>query len=286
MTRNKLTFAVCALMSMSLVSPIAKADDEKGFIVNAWEKFKAKKAVKEAPPAAKPKEPRPIELPRTVEVRSPEKPVPMSSSKMTSYSEDAQSFSYVYTSQGEEEEPAALEEVELIEESAGIVEDESTTKGANEEKKRPELSKEKMIASIERRVKVYPQLLQFIPDLKMKKSQDGTEELYYTDKGGIAIKIRDLEEKSLLNLFGRVNNEATRLNTERIQKQIQQQEQLMRQIQQQQQQVQQQQQMQQNMPVQPVQPVQPPQVYYPPPQPPQQSNVQNPPPQPAQPPRR
>lgn len=165
------------------------------------------------------------------------------------------------------------EEIEVVPQEVPP-EGEATTKG---EKERPKLTKEQMATTIEKRVKVYGQLLFMIPNLKMRKSESGADELYFVTDAGVAVKLRDLEEKDLRDLFNRVNNEATRLNTERLHLQLQQQQQLMRTLQQQQTMQQQQ------------RPPQTPQIYGPPPQPPtppQPPRVFTPPSPPPEPPRR
>jgi hypothetical protein len=167
----------------------------------------------------------------------------------------------------------ADEDMEWIPEEVPQEGDE-TTAGEKDEKKpkRPKLSKKQMAETVERRLKVYSQILFMIPELQMKKSESGEEEYYYASGDGIALKLRDLDEKTLRELFNRVNNEATRMNTERLHLQLLQQQQLMRTLQQ--------------MPQPPQQPPQPPQVFTPPPQPPQPPRVFNPPPPPPEPPRR
>ena len=215
----------------------AGAEEKKGFLIRAWERIRPKKE---------------------------EKPAPVDESMSASAGlsgEEQPQVTQVYTFESQTDEDAAMdEEMDHINESADMIEDEIITESA--EKKRPELSSDEMVKIIERRLKSYPQIVNFIPGLEIRQSQAGEKEIYYTDKGGIALKPGQLEKESLLRLFGRVNNEAAKINTERIIRQIQQQEELRRQI-------------QQGIPRQP--PPQPPQVYTPPPQPPQ---VYTPPPQP------
>ena len=127
-------------------------------------------------------------------------------------------------------------------------------------------SREEMIGIIKRRIKSYDEILYFVPGLTKKVSANGQEELYYAPEGQVATKLIQLDDDTLHDLFVRVNSEATRLNTERIMKQVRQLEQLRR----------------INMPVTPPQPPRTPQVTVPrlPPQPPKvpQVNIPKPPP--------
>lgn len=163
-----------------------------------------------------------------------------------------------------QDEPAADAEPEIEEEE--------------EEREIPH-TKDEMLDVIGKRLKVFGEIEYIIPNLFSRIAPDGQKEYYYAPDGGVALKLRDLDKGDLFDLYVRVNNEATRINTERILRQIQQQEQIMRQIQLQQQQMQQQQVLQPPQP--PQQPPQPPQVYTPP-QPPAQHQVPTPPPAPPQ----
>ncbi len=136
------------------------------------------------------------------------------------------------------------------------------------DKKEMPLDKGKMVEIIERRVTIFPQIVFMIPDFSVETAEDGKKTYYFTPEGGERTKLSDLEKEELRKVFVRVNNEATRLNTERVMKQLQQQEQLMRTLQQQQQQ-----QLQQQRTIQQMQQQQPPKVFTPPPQPPRQPQV-------------
>ncbi len=275
MIRSKrLVLAVCLVAAFMLLPADAKAEEKKGFLIRAWERIRPKKEEK---PAPAPKRTESAQVPR----QEPEKdkevtPVTMMPVEPAPEPQVAQK----YTFESHLGEDTAMDgEMDYIDESAGVIEDKSPAKSAEE--KRPELSRDQMVKIIERRLKSYPQIVLIIPGLEVRQSQEGKEETYYTDKGGIALKLEQLEKESLLRLFGRVNNEATKINTERIIRQIQQQEQLMRQI-------------QQGIPRQPQQPPrvftpppQPPQVFTPPQQLPQQPpRIQTPPPAPPAPSRR
>lgn len=127
-------------------------------------------------------------------------------------------------------------------------------------------TREKMLEVISQRVKTFSQIEYLIPDFYAQEGPEGAKEYFYrTDMGDMPIV--DLDKETLHRLFVRINNEATRLNSQRVMRQIQQQDNLIRTLQQQTRQVHQ----------QPPQPVQsPPTIHQPPQQPPQ------PPPQPQQ----
>ncbi|MGB2600603.1 MAG: hypothetical protein WBD00_02900 [Candidatus Omnitrophota bacterium] len=129
------------------------------------------------------------------------------------------------------------------------------------------LTKEQMIESIKRRLKVFSEIEFIIPTLSSRTDEDGNKEYFLKPQDGITVKLQDLDKETLTDLFARVNNEATRINTERLLRQIQQQEQIRRSIPQQ--------------PPMPVQP--PPQPPTPPPAPPRIFIPPQPPPQPPAP---
>ena len=127
-------------------------------------------------------------------------------------------------------------------------------------------TKQKMLEVIDQRVKTFSQIEYLIPDFYSQQGPEGVKEFFYrTDMGDMPIE--ELDKGTLHRLFVRINNEATRLNSQRVMRQIQQQDNLIRMLQQQTRQVHQQ-------PPQP--PQSPPVIHQPPQQPPQ------PPPQPQQ----
>ncbi len=226
------------------VSADAAQTGRKGVLIRWWESVQArfgwgkeapaeKKEVEPAPPVKKKEpvgsapRPRPAPAPRPAPVATMEK----------------------------KEEPEKEEEALSIEEEL------------EKEKEEIPVSKGEMVEVIKRRVKAYSQIPFLIPGFSVEETAEGEKEYYYAAEGNIPARLEDLDKETVQNLFRRVNNEATRLNTERLMRQIQQQDQIMRQMrqQQQQQQIQQQQQMQQQQ--QP--PAQPPRVYVPPQPPPQ-----------------
>ncbi|MFQ5952851.1 MAG: hypothetical protein ACE5JK_05555, partial [Candidatus Omnitrophota bacterium] len=189
----------------------ANDEKQKGFLIRLWERVSAR-FQKEAPP---------------VEVKPPVKVEPLVPVKV--------------------EPPVKVEEeIEVPEKPA------PPKKPALPKKKRIiTISKEKMIEIIERRLKVYPQIIDIIPALSRAETAKGEAGYYYVSSEGARIKLEDLDKKKLYNLFVRINHEATRIHTERLLRQIRQQEQLMRSI--------------QSIPRPPQQPVSPPS---PPPEPP------------------
>ncbi len=145
------------------------------------------------------------------------------------------------------EEPAR----EIIEEEEFIEEEKPETDREKEKKtvQRKERTKEEKIEIIERRLEVFPVIMDFIPGLGMRQEEDGEARYYYAAPNDIAKELRELDEETISKLYVRVNQEATKIHTERILKQIQQQQQqerLLRNI--------------QNIPRQPVQSPAPPKV--------------------------
>ena len=136
-----------------------------------------------------------------------------------------------------------------IDEEAGeFVEEEEP-----EVKKIP-LSKEKMIGVIERRLKIYSEIVFIVAELTFRENAEGEKEYFYQEDDGNIVKLSDLDKETLYGLYVRVNNEATRINTQRLVMQIQQQEQIRRSTQN----------IPQPPPSPPPQPQQPPQVFTPP----------------------
>ena len=170
----------------------------------------------------------------------------------------------------------ADEFVEDIDFSEELPEEEPAASG--EATTRPEIpvSKEKMLEIIKKRLDIYSELIFMVPDLAFRETTDGGKQYYFAPADQIAQKIEDLDKETLHKLFVRINNEATRINTQRLMRQLQQQEMMTRQI------------MRtiQSPPKPPPQPPQPPRVYTPPqpqqppkppPQPPKQPQVTGPP---------
>lgn len=182
--------------------------------------------------------------------------------------EQAEPSPVVFDSKRLDDEEEFYEDIELEED---LPEEGPEIKG--EASTRPEIpiSIEDMLKVINKRLEIYSEIVFMIPDLVVRENEDGNKRYYFAPEGQIAQKIEDLDKETLHKLFVRINNEATRINTQRLMRQLQQQEMVMRQ-------------MQGAIQQPPQPPPQPPRVYsppvqQPPPQPPPQ------PPQPAQPPR-
>jgi hypothetical protein len=100
-------------------------------------------------------------------------------------------------------------------------------KAPRKEKKIP--SKGEMISVVKRRLEALPEIVDMIPGLSGRQKARGEGvEYYYAPPGGIAMKIEELDEKTLYSLYVKVNQQATIINTERINRQLRQQEQLRR----------------------------------------------------------
>ncbi|KJJ84370.1 secreted protein [Candidatus Omnitrophus magneticus] len=102
------------------------------------------------------------------------------------------------------------------------------------DKKELPLKREDMVEVIKRRLKIFPQIIYTISGLRAKKLDTGELEYFYDMGDGKIVKLIDLDDETLYDVYVRINNEGTRLNTERLMKQIQQHNELMRQITQQQ----------------------------------------------------
>ena len=127
-----------------------------------------------------------------------------------------------------------------------LVESDANIKAARDgSMKKIPYSKEDMLRVIRLRLKAFPEIVGMISELQMRRFTDGTPEYFYSDfEEGMVKKLEDLDVGILYELFIKINNEASRIQTERLMRQIQQQQQLQRQQQQLQQQQQQQQQQQ------------------------------------------
>jgi hypothetical protein len=161
-----------------------------------------------------------------------------------------------------QEEEVVVEEEAITEEEAPAAKKEETPKPRRRPRKKGELpTKEEMVDTIKRRLQVFKEVVDLIPGLSRRqvKGEDAVE-YYYTPSSGVTLRLEQLDRDTLYKLYVKVNQEATRMHTERLLKQIRQQEQLMR--------LQNLQRMQQGPPKPPAEPPKPPQVYTPPKGPP------------------
>lgn len=221
----------------------AFAAEKKGVLVSFWERIKAKwSAKKEAEPAK--------EAPVVQERLKPVAPVTevtppeeiKTAAPMTTASKDE--VEVKVKEEVREEAEKGMPEFEEMEEFEEIgefeeVEESGAEEAAEGEKKKREIpySKEEMIEVIKRRLTTFQQVLYMVPGLSMKKDDKGEAEYFYesqTEPGSKPVSLAELDKDTVYKIFARVNNEATRLQTERLMQQLQQQENLMRTIQQQQ----------------------------------------------------
>jgi hypothetical protein len=154
-------------------------------------------------------------------------------------------------------------EVKPIEEKEELKKEEKAPAEPAPEKKKPprkkgELpQKEEMVDTIKRRLHVFSEIVNIIPGLSAsEKTEAGVIEYYYRTPDGVTMELEELDKDTLYRLYVKVNQEATRIHTERLLRQIRQQEQLQR--------LQNLQRMQQGPPRPPAEPPKAPKVYTPP----------------------
>jgi hypothetical protein len=155
----------------------------------------------------------------------------------------------------------------IIRKEAVKTEKEAPKKDLPEKEKKPQKvkrekpSKTEMIDTMKRRLRVFPNIVGMIPGLSRKEQDTGEGVVYYYQTSdGVAVELEKLDDKTLYRIYVRVNQEATRMHTERLLRQIRQQEQLQR--------LQDLQRMQTQPARTPSVPQQPPKVYTPPKGPP------------------
>jgi hypothetical protein len=266
---KKVLFLMIVVLFLTTTCDIVFAAEKKGILVTFWERIKAKwsarkeaQTAKEKPivqerlkPVAPAKEISPLEeiktaVPTTSPVKEEiklekeglEAPVEKIAGEETA--EKKEVIPAAQEEKKEEAPPAAgkveevekgIEDIEEIEE----IEEPETGEAAEGEKKPREIpySNEEMIAVIKKRLTTFQQILYMIPGLSMQKPPEGEAEYFYESPekpGAKPLRLSELDKDTVYKIFVRVNNEATRLQTERLMQQLQQQENLMRTIQQQQ----------------------------------------------------
>lgn len=123
----------------------------------------------------------------------------------------------------------AVEKPQLAEE-AKKPEEEKKPETATEEKeeaappsdKKPQLkmTKSEILEIITQNLEAEVEILSSIPELKRQKSE-GEKEFYTYKVDDKDIKLEDLDEEILRKVFNRVSNEAVRIRTERLNRQLQ-----------------------------------------------------------------
>jgi len=123
-----------------------------------------------------------------------------------------------------------------------------------------ELSEEELRVRINDMLEAYPEAAEYIPGLKITYSEEGTVENIEFEINGALQALSDMDKEALVQLHHRVARERTRMQTERIQRQLE----MIRAAQN----ISKIQQIQQQPPKPPVLPPQPPKIPTPPPRPP------------------
>ena len=95
--------------------------------------------------------------------------------------------------------------------------------GEEKPKKSPleELSKEEITERIRHMLEVTPEAVGFIQRLKVASDENGNVKSIEYETGGVYKNIDTLDKKTLIKIHNRINNERTRIQTERIQRQLQ-----------------------------------------------------------------
>ncbi|MGB2705720.1 MAG: hypothetical protein WBC74_02550 [Candidatus Omnitrophota bacterium] len=95
-------------------------------------------------------------------------------------------------------------------------------KGSTKPKKSPwdEITKDEICERIKHMLEISPEAADFIPKLKIATDKEGniTEIKYNID--GIFKDIKELDKETLIKIHNRINIERTRIQTERIQRQM------------------------------------------------------------------
>jgi len=272
---KKIVIILILILVGTMILPFhANAEEKKGVLVRWWQRIvarvRAMRGPKEPEAASKvqtvlpkdaPAKAEDISLPEEVEDAEAEEPATEKAPGMKPEpspekpEENIQGEPVeVVTYDAEEEQQVqeeAIEDIPAEDEDLDAFPDEpfSDEEGMDEEEitereeKEIPYTKEEMIDIIKRRVEAFPQIAFLIPGFRASGDEGGEVVLLYKkvdEIGSSEVSLKDLDKETLHRLFVRVNNEATRLNTERIVRQLQQQDNLQR-IQMQQQQLQNQQ---------------------------------------------
>lgn len=120
--------------------------------------------------------------------------------------------------------PAKMEpEIVKLKDSGELDEPEPEPQPSEEKKRTPlgEMKEEEIIERIKHMLEISPEALDFIPDLKVVMDKEGYVVSIKYKVSGIFEDINDLDKETLIKIHNRVNNERVRIQTERIQRQLQ-----------------------------------------------------------------
>ncbi|RKY43268.1 MAG: hypothetical protein DRP85_00310 [Candidatus Makaraimicrobium thalassicum] len=218
-TRKEL-FILCFLLAVLFLSVPAYAEGQpkKSGLRRFWERVTSHGSVLEKAPEAGIK-PKPKPVPPKVKLAPPPKPklAPLKSKPVL---------------------PLKLKPV--LPPKPKLVPPEVGTKpevkpGKRPAAKGPQLSKEEMVKTIKTRLGMYPHVISLVPGLSLKVTESGKKEYFYSSQAGTAVPVSDLDEETLHGVFVKISNEVTRIKTDRLMRQMRQQDQIRRQMHQQQQ---------------------------------------------------
>jgi hypothetical protein len=91
---------------------------------------------------------------------------------------------------------------------------------AEEGKKFEDMTEQELVKNITEELDDNPDILDFIPQLEMKKDADGAIFYTYRSESGVAKRIKELKKDTLVKLAKRVGTESSRLNSERIMREL------------------------------------------------------------------
>ena len=83
-----------------------------------------------------------------------------------------------------------------------------------------DMTNDEIIDRIKYSLEAMPEIMNFIPDLSITKKEDGEVESIQYKQDGVSKDLKDLDKDTLRKLYGRVNSERVRIQTERIQRQL------------------------------------------------------------------
>ncbi|MDD5496659.1 MAG: hypothetical protein PHP46_06130 [Candidatus Omnitrophica bacterium] len=119
----------------------------------------------------------------------------------------------------EEKAKTTPEKADLKTQKLPEVKKETAAPKAAKRKPIAEMTRAEMLGELKRRIEIEEDILKYVPEIKKKKDPDGNVSYVY-QAGVQEIKFEDLEEEQLRGLLSKVSSVATKLNTERIQRQL------------------------------------------------------------------